>query len=118
MQVAKIVSEQVTNKYHLTPKAVMRAIGIVGRNEIRALPSGSYAVKSQTRLDVEHHVNPKYEECNCEAGKQGVVCVHLIAFLLLRAQWEYARQEAVKTLEARVALISRPARTEWREELE
>lgn len=120
MKVADSVSLQVKTKYAISnPRLMERAIGIIERDEIHSLPSGNYQIKSQTCAGVIYLVNPRYETCNCKAGKHEIVCVHMVAFLLYRAQrFENAKQDAVKANAPRVALIERQPRTEWIEELD
>ena len=121
MKVAPAVSLQVQKEYAIeNPLTMYRASGIVQMESgIRPLPSGNFQVVSLSRTGLSHLYNPRYEECNCEAGKQGMLCVHAIAFLIRRAQmFDNAKQDAVKANAPRVALIERRLRTEWVEELD
>lgn len=114
------IALSVQRKYHLDAAQMYRASGIIERNEIFSCPSGSFIIKSQSRLGLSHHVNPQYEECTCEASRYGVVCIHLAAWLLWRAwKFQQAKDEAITAREKRVALVEkfRP-RTEWVEELD
>jgi hypothetical protein len=121
MKVVATVSLEVQKEYSIENALTMaRACGIVERDEIRPLPSGNFAIKSQSRDSIEHLFNPRYETCNCEAGKNETLCVHAIAYLIRRAQLFFvAKEDAITQREKRVALIekSRP-RQEWVEELD
>lgn len=120
---------------------MLKAAAVLQNFKMRVLPSGNYQVESLTRPGQFHQVNPRYESCTCEAGKQEKVCYHLAAFMFLRdlQLWDtnqyYAelkrrerdaramrdmddariisRREQLQRLEQR----ARP-RTEWVEELD
>lgn len=118
MKVTSTVSLTTQKKYIVdNPLTMVRACGIVELNGVRPLPSGNFSVHLTSRPNLFHLINPRHESCNCEAGQKETMCVHLIAWLLWRAQcFEDARDTVIATREARVALIEKRPRTEWVEE--
>lgn len=126
-----IRSLQLQKRYNLDARRMYRAANIVDQEQIRHLPSGVYEVVSQSRARLTHKVNPRYESCSCEDCTRGNLCIHLIAWLLVREQRTRVTDTYAKWLDplpqvdpiaqreaqAKIERATRP-RTEWQEELD
>lgn len=69
--------------YALSAQQMYDAAESVKTNQIKRLPSGNFQVRSKSRPNQFHQINPCYESCTCEAGKKEKMCYHLAAWKIM-----------------------------------
>lgn len=119
LSIPKEIYRSVQERYLVSNTMLVNAIYIVDHDQIRPAPSGNFVVKSQSLERTEYIIDPVAERCGCPAGRNDRMCKHMVAYLLRREMFEYAKRKATETNEAQVAMVVvKPKRTEWQEELD
>lgn len=78
------VMRAIQKEYAFTPEQMYTAATALDTFAVTRLPSGNFQLRSTSRPNIFHQVNPRAESCTCERGKKNELCYHLAVWVYVK----------------------------------